>query len=256
MQLSRRTVIGSAAATGLLAATPWRETRAQDATPALSAGDAVPGVAIARVRKLPSEALNDAIYPDVMRTFLPATAAVPGFLGYIYAFHATEPAASITVTLLADDTAADAAEAVARDYVGQLDPRFVVETPVAARGPVRMFAATSAPASALPPFLHGAAISMRTRTNAPGADMDEVVAKASRGIVPVLQSMPGFMLYCWIQTEDGRTSFDVWDTAEHLQAGYETSAAWVAANTANTAVGEPVVNTGVIGYATGPGLPA
>jgi hypothetical protein len=255
VQITRRTAIGTLAATGLLATTPWPAASAEEATPA-AASIATPGVAIARVRKLPTPELNDAIYPDVMRNFLPVTAVVPGFLGYIYAFHATDPAAAITLTLLADDTAATAADAVARQYVGGLDPRFTVETPVAARGPVRMFAAISAPASALPPFLHGCVITMRNRTNAPGADMEAVIARASRGLVPLLEAMPGFILYCWIETEGGRTAINIWETADQLQAGNEAIAAWVADNTADSTVGEPVVNDGIIGYATGPGLPA
>ena len=252
MQISRRTAIGTVAATGLLAATPWRATRAQDGTPA--AGGSTPGFAIARVRKLPTVELNDAIYPDVMRTFLPATAVVPGFLGYSYAFHATDPAASITLTLLADDAAAAAADAVAREYVAGLDPRFTVETPVAARGPVRMYGVTSAPASALPPFLHGCVITMRHRVTAAGVDMEPVLVQARRELLPALQAMPGFILYCWIGTEEGRTAINIWETPDQLEAGNEVIADWVAANSANTSVGEPVVNDGRLGYATGPAL--
>jgi hypothetical protein len=255
MDVSRRSLLGSAAAAGLIAGTRWRETAAQDATPPASSG-AAPGVAIARVRKLSSVALSDAIYPDVMRTFLPATAAVPGFLGYVYAFHATDPTASITVTLLRDDAAADAAEAAARDYVGQLDPRFVVETPVAVRGPVRIYATTERPRSALPPFLHGCAVTMRQRTTAPGADMDDFIARATSGLVPLLRAMPGFILYCWFLTEGGRTAINIWETDEQLAAGNEAVAVWLAEHAPETAVGDPVVNEGHIGYGLVPDIRA
>ena len=253
---SRRYVlVGGGAGLGALLVAPGRRGRAatQEATPELVT-DRAPGVAIGRVRKLPSAELNEAIYPDVMARFLPATAAIPGFLGYVFAFHTTDPTASVTLTLLTDDPAADAAEAAGQQYVGQLDPRFVVATPVAVRGPVRIYATTSAPPAARPPFLHGCVITMRNRTNAPGADMDDVVAKASSGLAPLLAAMPGFVLYCWIQTEGGRTAINIWQTDEQLRAGNDAVEAWVAANTANTTVGEPVVSDGRIGYGVVPGV--
>jgi hypothetical protein len=255
---TRRMVLASAVAASLAGASRLT-VRAQGATPTAGATPAVgaaggPGVAIARVRKLPTAALNDAIYPDVMTRFLPGTAAIPGFLGYLFAFHETDPTASLTATFLRDEVAADAADAFARAYVGSLDPRFVVETLAAARGPVRIWATTDAPGSALPPFLHGCVVTMRNRTNAPGADIDAVVAKASAGLVPLLRAMPGFVLYGWIQTEGGRTAIDVWQTDEQLRAGDAAVARWVAANTAATTAGPPVVNNGRIGYAVVPGV--
>ncbi len=252
MTLSRRTFFGGAA-TCILWGAARSTAHAQDAT--LAAVDVVtPGVAIARVRKLPSAALNQAIYPDVMARFLPGTAAIPGFLGYVFAFHRSDPTASLTLTLLADDTAADAAEAYAKAYVAQLDPRFVAETPVALRGPMRIYETTRTPRGELPPFLHGCAVTMRNRTNAPGADMEAVVAKASTGLVPLLRAMPGFVLYGWVQTEGGRTAVNIWQTDEQLRAGNAVVASWVADNTADTTVGDPVVNDGHVGYGVIPGV--
>ncbi len=95
---------------------------------------------------------------------------------------------------------------------------------------------------------------MRNRTNAPGADMDAVVAKASRRLVPRLRAMPGFVLYCWVETGGGRTAINVWQTDEQLRAGNAAVAAWVADNTADTTVGDPVVNDGRIGYGVVPGV--
>ena len=212
-----------------------------------------PGVALARVRKLPTAELNEAIYPDVMRTFLPVTAVVPGFLGYLMAFHATDPTASLTLTLVSDDTAADAAGAVARWYVEQLDPRFIVETPVAVRGAVRVFVTPDRRGPTLPPFLHGCVITIRNRVTAPGVAVADLVNAASE-LAPQLQAMPGFVLYCWIETEGGRTALNIWETEEQLRAGDEAVAAYVAANTADTSVGEAVVNDGRIGYAEVLGL--
>jgi hypothetical protein len=254
---TRRMVLAGAAAslTGAsrLAVRAQKATPAAGATPMATPG-APPGVAIARVRKVGSAELNQAIYPDVMYRFLPGTAAIPGFAGYVFAFHETDPAESLTLTLLSDDVAADAADAFAKAYVSQLDPRLAAMTPVAIRGPIRIYAVTDAPWSALPPFLNGCVITMRNRTNAPGADLDAVLAQARSGLVPLLQAMPGFVFYGWIQTEGGRTAINIWETDEQLHAGDKAVAEWVAANTAPTTTGNPVVNAGRIGYAILPGV--
>jgi hypothetical protein len=247
MGINRRFVLAAAASAAVLAS-PLKAAASGTPEPEPRTGRA-PGYAIARVRALPTPELNAAIVPDVMATFLPRTAAVPGYAGYLFSQHATDPAATITVTLLADAAAADAAAEIALDYVAGLDPRFVVETPFAQQGPVRIFHTTDRPATELPPFLHGCHFTMRDRINAPGTDIDDVVARATEGLVPLLAGMPGFVLYCWTQTEEGRVAINVWETAEQLAAGNEAIAEWVAANTANTTTGDPVVNDGVIIYA-------
>jgi hypothetical protein len=253
MRISRRSVVAGVAAAGIAVPRSPFVARAQDSTP-VAEGESQPGVVLARVRKLPTVELNEAIYPDVMRTFLPVTAAVPGFAGYLMAFHADDPTASITLTLVRDDAAAEAAGEVARSYVGQLDPRFVVETPLAVQGRVRFLITTDRPPTELPPFLHGCVVTMRSRVSAPGVNPDDLVALAEGELAPILQAMPGFVLYSWVQTEDGRMPINVWETEEHLRAGDEAVANYVSANTASTSVGEAVVNQGPIGYAEIVGL--
>lgn len=254
---TRRTVVAGAAATAL-AGLPRLAVRAQAGTPLAgatpTAGAAgAPGFAIARVRTLPSAALNEAIYPDVMARFLPGTAALPGFRGYVFAFDENDPATSLTMTFVADQAAADAADAYARTYVSHLDPRFVVTTPLAERGPIRIYETTDAPAAALPPFLNGCVITTRNRTSAPGADMDALLAKVQATFVPTLRAMPGFVLYCWILTEHGRLTVNIWETDAQLKAGDKAAADWVAANSAST-VANTVVTAGRIGYAILPGV--
>ena len=36
--------------------------------------------------------------------------------------------------------------------------------------------------------------------------MEAVIAKDTNGLVPMLAAMPGFVLYAWLQTADGRTA--------------------------------------------------
>ena len=251
MGINRRQALATAAAASLLLRR-YESTVAQSTPVATSA--VTPGYAIARVRRLPTPDLAAAIVPDVLASFLPRTAALPGYAGYVFSAHLTDPTATISLTLMADAVAAAAADRVAREYVATVDPRFVTETPVAEQGPVRISQMAIRPAADLPPFLQGCQFTMRGRVNAPGVDIEAVIARASDILVPMLAAMPGFVCYWWIQTEDGRTAINIWETAEQLAAGNEAVAAYVVANSAGTTTGDPVVNDGVVIYADLPGF--
>src|SRR5215217_6166409 len=152
MRLNRRQVLGTVAAASLLASRS--DSMAAQSTPVATSA-VIPGYAITRVRQLPTPDLAAAIVPDVLATFLPRTAALPGYAGYVFSAHATDPTAAISLTLLADEAVAAAADQVAREYVASLDPRFVTETPVTDQGPLRIYQTTVRPATELPPFLNG-----------------------------------------------------------------------------------------------------
>jgi hypothetical protein len=151
MAVNRRQVLCTVVAASLLSRRS-QSTAAQSTPVATSA--VTPGYAIARVRRLPTPDLAAAIVPDVLATFLPRTAALPGYAGYVLSTHVTDPTATISLTLLADEAAAKAADQVAREYASSLDPRFVTETPVTDQGPLRIYQATTRPATELPPFLN------------------------------------------------------------------------------------------------------
>src|SRR5215212_11617592 len=251
MRVNRRQVLCAAAVASLFSR-QFNSTAAQSTPLATSA--IMPGYAIARVRALPTPDLAAAIVPDVLATFLPRTASLPGYAGYVLSAHATDPTATISLTLLADAGAAAAADQVAREYAASLDPRFVIQTPVMEQGPLRIYQTTMRPAAELPPFLNGCVFTMRNRRNAPGADVEAVIAKNSKSLTPMLAAMPGFVLYAWLQTADGRTAINIWETPDQQAAGNEVVAAWVAANSAETTTGPPVVNDGVVVYADIPGF--
>jgi hypothetical protein len=260
MNLSRRVLLGGAAVTGSIAMTSRLGALAQEGTPMAVEGatpEAVgttPGYAIARVRQLSSPELTQAIFPHVMHRYMPLIEAVPGYAGYVFAFHNDDPAASITLSLGTDEAAGAAMNEAASGFVGGLDPRFATQTPMAEEGPLRIFQLTDRPASDLPPFLNGCSITMRTRMNAPDADMEEVIATATGGLVPLMMGMDGFVLYAWIQIDGGRVAINIWETEEQLAAGDEAVRDWVAENTIATTVGDPIVNSGTIGYAEIPVL--
>ncbi len=255
MHVTRRSLIGGALAAAATSAASMAIVHAQDATPVGStlatpgiSETAAPGFGIARIRIHPSPELAQAVYADVMSSFLPPTVAVPGYFGYIFAFDDADPTATINVTLLADSAAADAANAVAQEYVKGMDTRLTPETPLAEQGEVRIYQITDRPRSELPPLLHGCHITMRRRLNAPETDIEAVIATASEGFVPIVQAMDGFVLYCWMHTEGGRLSFNIWETEAQLEAGNEAVATFVAENPVITEAGETLVHNGVIGY--------
>jgi hypothetical protein len=255
MSLTRRRLLGTALATLVLPAAHQTMVGAQHATPE-PVGISTPGsedidaprFGIARVRTHPTPERAQAVYPDVMSHFLPATAAVPGYFGYIFAFGTDDPRSTINITLLDHEAAAADAQAVAEAYVEGMDPRLSPETPIAEQGGVRIYQLTERPRSELPPLLHDCHITMRHRRNAPDTDIEGIIRSASEGFGPIQGAMEGFILYCWMHAADGRISFNIWETAEHMQAGNEAVAAWGAANPVITSEGETVVLNGVIGY--------
>jgi hypothetical protein len=250
---TRRVLLGGVAAAGVGAMVSHRAAALQVATPAAGEANA-PGYAIARVRTLASAELNQAFYPDVMAKFVPKTTALPGFLGYVYAFDDADPASIFTLSTLTDADAALASAEIAQAYVDQLDPRFAIETPLSADGRVRMYATTDRSPAELPPFLHGATITLRNQTNAPGLDLDETIRIATETLIPLFRSLPGFVLYCWFERPEGRIAINIWDTPEDLAAASDALAAWRAEYFATPTASEEVAYNGTIGYATIAGL--
>lgn len=248
-QTTRRALLGGVAAASVGVMMSHRATAAQDATPAAGA-DGGPGYAIERVRVQTSEMLREAIYPDVMATFLPPTKAVPGFLGYTYVFDSADPLAAFTLTTLTDEAAAAGAAEVAKAYVDGLDPRFTPETPLSADGRVRMYATTNRTAAELPPFLHGTTFTLRNQTHAPGLDLEETIRIATETLIPLFQSLPGFVLYCWFERPEGRIAINIWDTPEDLAAASDALSAWRAEYFATPTASEEVAYNGTIGYST------
>lgn len=255
MHVTRRRLLGTALAASAMTVAPGFTVQAQQATPvpgAMATPDADgidgPGFGIARVRIHATADMAQAVYPDVMSRFLPPTAALLGYFGYIFAFDDADPRSTINVTLLDDASAAEETNAVAQAYVEGMDPRLTPETPIAEQGDVRIYQRTDRPRSELPPLLHGCHITMRHRRNAPDTDIEGVIRSASEGFGPIQAAMDGFVLYCWMHAEGGRVSFNIWETAEQLEAGNQAVADYVAANPVITSEGETVVHNGVIGY--------
>jgi len=63
-------------------------------------------------------------------------------------------------------------------------------------------------------------------------DADELARRAEQGILPILESQPGFKAYS-VAVGDGEVlSLSVWDSRADAEAGSEVVASWVAENMA------------------------
>ncbi|MGD9710485.1 MAG: hypothetical protein AB7V46_00255 [Thermomicrobiales bacterium] len=260
MNVSRRTLL-SGAALGFATHAALRNGAHAHGTPVASPGPAgpvlaTPGFAIARVRTIADPTQTQAaVFPSVMADFLPPTRAVPGYAGYLFVQDDTDPATAITLTLVSDALAADAAGSVAQDFVAGLDPRFAVETVEAANGEVLIYEITTRSAAELPPFLYGCHLTMRVNVTAPGTDiMRDVYPIVRDGLTPELATMPGFVAYLWVKTGDTGTAINIWETAEQTAAGDIAVRDWIVANAIPETVGTPTVYAGTIGYAQMAGI--
>jgi quinol monooxygenase YgiN len=250
---TRRSFIGGAATGGAILLAPTLAAASQQATPIADAA-ASPGYAAARVRTQPSAALNQAIFPDVMARLLPQTTELPGFHGYTFVFDDDDPATAIIFSTMADAGVAKQSQQLAQDYVAQLDPRFVTQTPLSAENRIRIWATTDTPASELPPFLHGTVFTMRDQTTAPDYATDDLVAIAQETLIPIFLAQPGFVLYCWFERPEGRIAVNIWDTPEDMAAGEEALVSWRDEHFSVPTSSESVTWRGTVGYSTLTGL--
>ena len=80
-------------------------------------------------------------------------------------------------------------------------------------------------------------------------DADELAQRAEEGMLPILESQPGFRAYSLAATGDEVVSLSVWDTAEQAEAANAAAASWVAENIADrielidAKIGEVLVST-------------
>ena len=73
----------------------------------------------------------------------------------------------------------------------------------------------------------------RMATYSLNGDADEITRRAEEGILPLLESQPGFKSYT-VAVGDGEVfSMSAWDTRADAEAGSEAVAAWVAENLAD-----------------------
>ena len=64
-------------------------------------------------------------------------------------------------------------------------------------------------------------------------DINELIARAEDGMLPLFESQPGFKAYSIAVSGDEIFSFSVWDSAEAAEAADGAAAGWVAENMAD-----------------------
>jgi len=64
-------------------------------------------------------------------------------------------------------------------------------------------------------------------------DVNELVKRAEDGVLPLLQSQPGFQAYSLALSGNEIFSFSVWDTPAEAEAANAATADWVAENMAD-----------------------
>jgi len=80
-------------------------------------------------------------------------------------------------------------------------------------------------------------------------DAHELARTAEEGMLPILQSQPGFKAYTIVESGGEIISFSGWETAEQAEAADAAIAAWVAENLADRTelkermIGEILVST-------------
>jgi heme-degrading monooxygenase HmoA len=69
-------------------------------------------------------------------------------------------------------------------------------------------------------------------------DADDLARRAEEGILPLLESQPGFKSYTVAVGDSEIFSMSAWDTRADAEAGSEAVAAWVAENMAEITLKE------------------
>jgi heme-degrading monooxygenase HmoA len=92
-------------------------------------------------------------------------------------------------------------------------------------------------------------------------DSQELSRRAEEGILPILQSMPGFKSYTIVESDGEILSFSAWESAEAAEATNAPVAQWVAENMVDeielkeTRIGEIRLST-ALGVSTTTGITA
>ena len=235
--VTRRSVVAGSAALSAGFMVTRRSSLAQDATPvgiASPVADITPlGYVVMRMRQLDGPESRDIVNAQAVEQFAPAIAELDGFLGYLMADVIDDPALTLTVTVMADQDAMAATDAVVADFVSQDDvaQHVNVDETRSWAGDLLMLATPAEAESdaATPPledFGAGYYITARIFTTFPGTDARNFVTEAQETFVPIVLGIPGFVGYLWFPIEQGFVALSLYDSEESAIASTEAAVEW------------------------------
>jgi hypothetical protein len=255
--MSRRKV--SLALAGGFAAGRFATIAAQEGTPAT--GDATPIVEIQpvgyislRLRQLTDAVQRPEVNEIVGVEFVPAVEALDGYAGYLLGDVIEDERQNLSIVAFEEASQIDAFNATAEAFVGGLDPKFEVETPVTAEGEAYIAAAASS-SGATPeatPVVDGAApdsgyVAVRMYTSKPGTNPLDFVQLVITGFLPIVQGLPGFQGYLLFISDGGFTSISLYDTEQAAEESSAAAANWATANLADYTDGvSQVINAAIV----------
>jgi hypothetical protein len=220
---------------------------AQDGTPGAEAtpvADVQPlGYASLRVRELADADLRDEINEIVRTEFMPTVQALPGYAGYLLGDVIDEGGQNLSLVVLEEAEQIVGFNEAAQAFVGGLDPKFAVETPVSAEGDV-LIAAAPTSTGATPVVdgeVPGGYVAVRIHASKAGTDPRDFVPLAISGFLPIVQGLPGFQGYLWFPSEGGFTAVSLFDSEESATESTAAAADWAAENLADYTDGNPMV---------------
>lgn len=220
---------------------------AQDGTPGAEAtpvADVVPvGYASLRVRELADADLRAEVNEIVRTDFLPTVQALPGYAGYLLGDVIDEGGQSLSVVAVEEADQIVGFNEAAQAFVGGLDPKFAVETPVSAEGDVLIAGAPVA--SGATPVVDGEVpggyVAVRIHTSKPGTDPHDFAALAKSDFLPIVQGLPGFQGYLWFPSEGGFTAVSLFASEESATESTAAAADWAAEYLTEYTDGNPLV---------------
>jgi hypothetical protein len=220
---------------------------AQEGTPGAEAtpvADVQPvGYASLRVRELADADLRAEINEIVRTEFMPTVQALPGYAGYLLGDVIENGGQNLSLVVVEQSDQIGGFNEAAQAFVGGLDPKFAVETPVSAEGDVLMAAAATSTAAT--PVVEGEVpggyVAVRIHTSEAGTDPRDFVPLAISGFLPIVQGLPGFQGYLWFPSEGGFTAVSLFDTEASATESTAAATDWAAENLADYTDGNPMV---------------
>jgi hypothetical protein len=252
-ETTRRGALRLAGGMALLAVTgagPGRAALAHEASPvAAPAGDSgLDGkYVVIRIRTVKPDRSADDLMALIRDGFVPLLEDIPGFTLYLAGAN-PETRGQYSVGVFADEAGAAESNrrAVAWGEQGAAD--FVEGDPVVYEGPIGVAAEWSAPTAG---GLDGKYLVIRLRQPEPDWPVDEVLALIGEGYVPLVQEIPGFVMYFGSAVPDSGSQayVGVFDDKAGADESTRVAGEWLTKNAYTFFDGDPTVAEGAIGAA-------